>query len=81
MGDKEKVIPLRKTYDCGFLFYLGQEILISEIKVKAKITACLATLGCRNEYKVLYWDNGIRRNDWFYEFELEEISPAERQLS
>lgn len=54
-----------------FLFANLQRVRIKKIDAAGFVYSRLANAENQNEYKVKFWMDGSRKDDWFYEFELE----------
>jgi hypothetical protein len=52
-----------------FKFDIGEEVCISAIGMKGRVESLIYdSLG--PQYRVVYWNDGARRTDWMYEWEL-----------
>lgn len=54
-----------------FAFRNLQKVKVREIEALGFVLSRLANCEGQNEYKVKYWMEGKRSEEWFYEFELE----------
>lgn len=52
---------------------LGAKVTIVETEHPAIVTGLL-TDSCGSQYRVVWWNNGERKQDWLYEYELKEPS-------
>lgn len=57
----------------AFEFGSLQKVRIAAIGAPGFVHSRLANAEGQNEYKVRYWVDGDRRDDWFYAFELEAV--------
>lgn len=53
-----------------FEFRNLQKVRIVAIQAEGFVFSRLANCEGQNEYKVKFWMDGSRKEDWFYEFEL-----------
>ena len=61
--------PLGHTVVFAFASFQG--VIIKAIETKGFVFSRMANAHNENEYKVMYWMDGERKEGWFYEFELE----------
>lgn len=54
-----------------FLFFPFENVRIKAIDTEGFVTTRMNNETGENEYKVVYWLEGKRNSDWFFEFELE----------
>lgn len=59
-----------------FKFRSLQKVRIPPIESDGFVISRLANCEGQNEYKVKFWMDGKRQEDWFYEFELEPVGAA-----
>ena len=57
-----------------FEFRPFQSVLIKAINTFGFVASRMNNETGENEYKLIYWMDGQRKSDWFFEFELEEKS-------
>ena len=62
------------SYTVDFKFCPFDRVLVSGIDVVGFVTSRLANVEGRNEYKVVYWYDGDRKDCWFYEHEISEAA-------
>jgi hypothetical protein len=62
---------LLKYQNADFKFRNFQRVKIEGIEAVGFVFSRLANADEQNEYKVKYWMEGKRAEEWFYEFELE----------
>lgn len=55
-----------------FAFDSLQKVKIKDIDAAGLVTSRLANAEGQNEYKITYWLDGRRQQEWFYEIELTE---------
>lgn len=55
-----------------FQFKNFQTVHIKAINADGFVISRIANCEGQNEYKVKFWIEGERKDDWFYEFELKE---------
>lgn len=53
-----------------FQFYCFQEVTIKAVEAKGFVHSRMNNATDINEYKVSFWMDGKRNDDWFFEFEL-----------
>lgn len=58
-----------KNKPVQFRYSVHQEVLIAPLNVRGKIFA-RCDRGDAHDYRVVYYYDGQRRDDWLYEFEL-----------
>lgn len=58
-----------------FTFDVGAAVTISEAKIHCTIDRVAVGFDRVHEYRVLYWHDGQRKNEWVYEHELAARQP------
>jgi hypothetical protein len=59
------------TSTVKFAFAVGARVKIRETAHPGQVTGCMAD-SSGEQYRVVWWNNGERRCEWLYAFELEE---------
>jgi hypothetical protein len=60
------------TETVTFEFRSLQPVTVTELKARGFVYSRLANAEGQNEYKVRYWMDGKRAEEWFFAFELED---------
>lgn len=55
-----------------FRFALAQDVVIVQIKIEGKVLARCDRGHGLHDYRVIYWADSKRNDEWLYEFELTE---------
>lgn len=56
-----------------FRFRRGEDVLIVPLKLKARVLARCDRAEGLQDYRVVYWSEGKRCDEWLYEHELSDI--------
>lgn len=62
-----------KRLQCTFCFCLGEEVMVKQIMQRGVVHARSDCLTGGQVYRVIYWWEGERRDEWLYRYELETI--------
>ncbi len=52
-----------------FKYRIGDEIKIIDIETEGRIASQLNDINGK-QYKVIYWNDGLRKEEWMYDWEL-----------
>lgn len=69
LGDTWTAINQMST-EISFIYGIGQKILVKEIQRPGVVT-CMRVTSFGKECLVAYWNDGNRKEEWMYEWELE----------
>lgn len=62
-----------------FRFAIEQRVYVREIGLPAQVIQRTDNGEGRRRYNVVYWTEGVRRDEWLLEFELSAELPAKRE--
>jgi hypothetical protein len=54
-----------------FIYNVGDKVEIRETGHPGQVTGCLAD-DTGHQYRVVWWNNGERKHEWLYAFEIED---------
>lgn len=56
-----------------FKFNIGQDVWVKPLDLKGRVFACCDRGGGIHEYRIIWWSDGKRNDEWLYEYELGEV--------
>ena len=70
MTSKRKKLRLPVCFQVEFKYRPGQPVYITALELEGVVMACCFRSGGSKDYRVIYWADGKRNDEWLYEFEL-----------